>query len=53
MALDLLEDETAVEVGSPMLLTRVSCHGELLMIRLKPSGADEHPSGRAAAARPA
>ena len=46
MAVDLRGDDTAVELGSPMVLTRVTCHGQLLMIRLKPTGAGAHPSGQ-------
>jgi hypothetical protein len=45
MALDLRRDDTAADLGSPMLVTRVTCHGDLVMIRLKPSSADAHPSG--------
>ncbi len=46
MALDLRRDDAAVELGSPRFVTRVTCHGPRLMIRLKPPGADSHPSGR-------
>ena len=45
MAIDLRESETAVDCGSPMLVTRVTCHGQRFMIRLKPTGAHLHPSG--------
>jgi len=44
MALDLRRSNTAVECGSPMFVSRVTCHGDRLMIRLKPTGADAHPS---------
>jgi len=44
--LNLLGGHDPVDLGSPMLVTRVACRGGVLLLRLKPTGADLHPSGR-------
>ena len=43
--LKLLGGPRPVELGSPMVVTGVACRGDVLVVRLKPAGADLHPSG--------
>ena len=44
--LKLLGGHDQVELGSPMLVTRVVRRGGVLLLRLKPTGAEVHPSGQ-------
>ncbi len=44
--LKLLGGHDPLDLGSPMLVTRVACRGGVLLLQLKPTGADLHPSGR-------
>ena len=44
--LKLLGGHDPVDLGSPMLVTRVACRGGVLLLQLKPTGAELHPSGR-------
>ena len=44
--LKLLGGHDPVDLGSPMLVDRVAWRGGVLLLGLKPKGADLHPSGR-------